>query len=305
MTSPHITFILNPAAGRGKARHIHAALRSALEHSTLNHSLLVTSARGHATELAKAASDSSSIVVAVGGDGTVNEVASGLVDTNAALAVMSEGSGNDFARLVSAPSDPARLIRLLHDPVIGRYDVGAVKMMHGDGEITRRYFFNSIGLGFDAAVARKVSSITWMRGIPLYLTALLRTLAGYKPHYFTVRCNGEHWQKFYFLICVGNGKWEGGGFKLTPNALPDDGMFEVCGVTGTSIMRILPVLPSVMTGTHLGKKNIESFNTNEMFVQNSNGFPVHGDGEIFGWQVIRAEISLQPGALRVVLPHGT
>lgn len=303
MTSHHITFILNPVAGRGKARHIHAALRSALEQSTLNYTFQVTNARGHATELAKAASAESSIVVAVGGDGTVNEVASGLVNTNAALAVMSEGSGNDFARMVSAPSDPTRLIRLLHEPVIGNYDVGAVKMMHGDGEITRRFFFNSIGLGFDAAVARKVSAIKWMRGIPLYLTALLRTLAGYKPHYFTVRVNGEHWQKYYFLICVGNGKWEGGGFKLTPNAVPDDGMFEVCGVTGTSIMRILPVLPSVMSGTHLGKKNIESFNTKEMFIQNSNGFPVHGDGEIFGWQVIRAEISLLPGALRVVLPH--
>ncbi|NUN68293.1 MAG: diacylglycerol kinase family lipid kinase [Bacteroidetes bacterium] len=303
MTPSHITVILNPVAGRGKARHIHAALLTALEHSGIDHTFQVTAARGHATELAKAAAASSSIVVAVGGDGTVNEVASGLVGTDAALAVMSEGSGNDFARMVAAPSDPARLIGLLRDPVIASYDVGAVKMLHGDGEISRRHFFNSVGLGFDAAVARKVSSITWMRGIPLYLTALLRTLSGYKPHYFTVRCNGAHWQKFYFLLCVGNGKWEGGGFKLTPNAVPDDGQFEVCGVTGTSILKILPVLPSVMTGTHLGKKNIESFDTAQLFVHDPKGFPVHGDGEIFGWQVIQAEITLLPRALRVVMPH--
>lgn len=303
MTTPHITFILNPAAGRGKARHIHAALRSALDNSTLNFTFQVTNARGHATELAKAASADSSIVVAVGGDGTVNEVASGLVGTNAALAVMSEGSGNDFARMVGAPSDPQHLIRLLQDPVFGAYDAGTVKLMHGDGVIDRRYFFNSIGLGFDAAVARKVSSIKRLRGIPLYLTALLRTMAGYRPHYFTVRCNDEHWQRYYFLICVGNGKWEGGGFKLTPNAEPDDGKFEVCCVAGLSIMKILPVLPSVMTGTHLGKKNIESFETRDLFVQNPAGFPVHADGEILGWNVIRTEISMQPGALRVVLPH--
>lgn len=300
---PHITFILNPAAGRGKAEHIHSSLLSVLQHSTLSYTYHRTSGPGDATVIARAASVTSSIVVAIGGDGTVNEVAAGLVGTTAALAVLSEGSGNDFARILDAPNHPEKLLSLLQNPSFKKFDSGSVRLHHEDGTITERLFFNSAGLGFDAAVARKVSSIRWLKGIPLYLTALFHTIAGYQPHTFTISCNGKVWQKKYFLLCIGNGTWEGGGFKLTPNALPDDGLFEVCGVTGDSIIAVLPILPLVMTGSHIGKNHIEMFNTATLLVEGEKSFPVHGDGEIFGWKVKKVEISLIPMSLNVVIPH--
>ncbi|MDP1676536.1 MAG: diacylglycerol kinase family lipid kinase [Bacteroidota bacterium] len=303
MNAGHITFILNPKAGRGKAQHIRAALERELQHSDLNYSFFITTAPGEATALARTASLTSSIVVAIGGDGTVNEVASGLVGTNAAMAVLSEGSGNDFARIVNAPKNPSQLLSLLHNYKIVQYDSGFVRLTHSDGSITERSFFNSIGLGFDAAVAKKVSSIHWMRGIPLYLAALLHTLVGYGPHFFSVKYNNKEWKKNYFLLCVGNGRWEGGGFMLTPNALPDDGMFEVCGVTGDNILKVLPVLPSVMTGKHIGNKCIEIFDASSLVVECNEPFPVHGDGEIFGMKVKKTEISLVPKSLRVVVTH--
>jgi diacylglycerol kinase (ATP) len=303
MTANHITFILNPIAGRGKAEHVRASLEHHLQQSDLDYSFRITTAPGEATTLARTASAISSIVVAIGGDGTVNEVASGLVGTNAALAVLSEGSGNDFARIVNAPKNPSQLLTLLHNFSIVQYDSGNVRLTHADGTVNERKFFNSIGLGFDAAVAKKVSSIRWMRGIPLYLSALLHTLAGYQPHFFSVKTNNEEWKKNYFLLCVGNGRWEGGGFMLTPNALPDDGIFEVCGVTGDNILKVLPVLPSVMTGKHIGKKNIETFNTTALVVESDQPFPIHGDGEIFGLNVKRTEISLIPKSLNVVVTH--
>jgi YegS/Rv2252/BmrU family lipid kinase len=303
MTKRHITFILNPAAGRGKAQHILASLRSALAHSTLDYEFHLTNGRGHATTLARDASTRSSIVVAVGGDGTVNEVASGLVGTDAALAVMSEGSGNDFARLVSAPKEPRALISLLQDPHIKSFDAGSAVVTHADGTSETRSFFNSVGIGFDAAVAKRVSAIRYLRGIPLYLTALLQTIAGYQPHRLSVRTGGKEWMKDYFLLCIGNGRWEGGGFMLTPDAQPDDGKFQVCCVSGPSMIKVLPVLPSVMTGTHIGKRYIEVFDATEIGVSSDSVFPVHGDGEIFGWDVIKTEISIQNGALKVVVPH--
>jgi diacylglycerol kinase (ATP) len=303
MTAPHFTFILNPVAGRGKAKHIHAALMNALEQSAFDYTFHITTGPGHATTLAREASTHSSIVIAIGGDGTVNEVASGLTGTKCAMAVMSEGSGNDFARIVSAPHDPQKLISILRDPVIRTFDAGTITMVHANGETTTRSFFNSVGIGFDAAVARRVSTIRWLRGIPLYLTALLQTIAGYQPHVLSVRCNGSDWTKNYFLLCIGNGKWEGGGFMLTPNAAPDDGMFEVCGVTGDSILKVLPVLPSVMSGTHLGKNHIESFDTTALSMQCTSGVPIHGDGEIFGMQVVSADVKILPGSLQVVVPH--
>jgi len=304
MTSkPHITFILNPVAGRGKAKHIQAALEEMLQHSSLNYEFHLTSGPGDGTTLARASSTSSSIVVAIGGDGTVNEVASGLVGTNTALAVMSEGSGNDFARIVNAPNNPKDLLWLLEHPQFKQFDSGKIRLTHEDGSMSERSFFNSVGLGFDAAVAKKVSSIRWLKGIPLYLTALLQTVAGYKPHYFFVKHRNEIWQKNYFLLCIGNGRWEGGGFMLTPNALPDDGIFEVCGVTGDSILKVLPVLPLVMAGKHLGKKYIETFDATSLVVESNEGFPVHGDGEIFGLKVKKTEISLNPRSLNVVVSH--
>ncbi len=303
MNAGHITFILNPIAGRGKAQHIRAKLERELQQSNLDYSFLVTTAPGEATALARTASLTSSIVVAIGGDGTVNEVASGLVGTNAALAVLSEGSGNDFARIVNAPKNPSQLLFLLHNYKTVKYDSGFVRLSHFDGSVSERSFFNSIGLGFDAAVAKKVSSIRWMRGIPLYLTALLHTLAGYQPHLFSVTSNGKEWRKNYFLLCVGNGRWEGGGFMLTPNALPDDGIFEVCGVTGDNILKVLPVLPSVMTGKHIGKKDIEIFNTASLIVESEIPYPIHGDGEIFGWKVNKTEVTLVSKSLNVVVTH--
>jgi diacylglycerol kinase (ATP) len=303
MTTNHITLILNPIAGRGKANHIRKALERELQQSNLDYSFLVTTAPGEATTLARTASATSSIVVAIGGDGTVNEVASGLVGTNAALAVLSEGSGNDFARIVNAPKNPILLLSLLHNYKTVQYDSGFVRLTHSDGSVTERSFFNSIGLGFDAAVAKKVSSIRWMRGIPLYLTALLHTLAGYKPHLFSVKNKNETWKKNYFLLCVGNGRWEGGGFMLTPNALPDDGIFEVCGVTGDNILKVLPILPLVMAGKHIGKSHIEMFDATSLVVECDAPFPVHGDGEIFGWQVKKTEISLISKSLNVVVTH--
>jgi len=303
MNAGHITFILNPKAGRGKAEHVRTKLENELQHSDLSYSFLITKEPGEATALARTASATSSIVVAIGGDGTVNEVASGLVGTNAGLAVLSEGSGNDFARIVHAPKNPIQLLSLLHNFKIIKFDSGFVRLTHSDGGVTERPFFNSIGLGFDAAVAKKVTSIKWLRGIPLYLSALVHTLVGYKPHFFSVKSNGKEWKKNYFLLCVGNGTWEGGGFMLTPNALPDDGMFEVCGVTGDNIIKVLPVLPSVMTGKHIGNKCIEIFDTSALIVECDTPFPVHGDGEIFGWKVVKTEISLLPKSLNIVIKH--
>jgi len=299
----HITFILNPVAGRGKAQHIIASLKDVLQHSTLDYEFHLTAGPGDATVIARKASAFSSIIVAIGGDGTVNEVAAGVAGSKAAMAVMSEGSGNDFGRMVSAPNSPKEILPYLHDPVLRVFDSGKIRLTHADGRVDERMFFNSVGIGFDAAVAKKVSSIRWLRGIPLYLSALLRTIAGYQPHFLTVNHKNASWQKNYFLLCVGNGKWEGGGFMLTPNAVPDDGMFEVCGVTGDSIIKVLPVLPSVMTGKHIGNKCIEMFDATSLSVECDDAFPVHGDGEIFGMEVKKADISLLPQSLRVVVAH--
>ncbi len=265
--------------------------------------ILSTERPGHGTELAREASKISDFVVAVGGDGTVNEVAAGLVNSAATLAVMSEGSGNDFARLVNAPSKLEHVIELFLSSERKKFDSGKAVITHADGRKSERYFFNSLGAGFDAAVAQHVEQITRLRGIPLYATALVQTLIGYQPHRFTVTSRKYSRQDDYFLICVGNGMWEGGGFKLTPDGVPDDGIFQICCVRGRSVGEVLPILPSTMTGAHVKKKNVDVIDTDAISIECEKPFPVHGDGEIFGLDIKKIEISVIPKSLNVVVTH--
>lgn len=299
----HIAFIVNPVAGRGKSKHLAEQLISYLRDNAIPHAIISTKRRGHGTELAREASKTSDYVVAVGGDGTVNEVAAGVVNTQATLAVMSEGSGNDFARLVNAPSKLEHVIELFLTSERKKFDAGKAVITHADGRKNERYFFNSLGVGFDAAVAQHVEQITWLRGIPLYATALIQTLIGYHPHRFIITSQEYSKQDEYFLVCAGNGKWEGGGFKLTPDGVPDDGKFQICCVRGKSVLEVLPILPSTMTGAHTKKKNVDVFDTASVVIECEKPFPVHGDGEIFGLDIKKIEISVVPQSLNVVITH--
>lgn len=297
----HITFILNPHAGRGRAKHLEPELVAALRDFPFSHTLFVTTTKGEATSIALSESKTSSVVVAVGGDGTVNEVASGLIGSHCALGVISVGSGNDFARTIGATNDVRQMLMEFSLPNVKKFDVGTVRLTHIHGRTEDRFFFNSLGIGFDAAVAKRVTSIKLLRGIPLYMSALISTLVGYKPHFFAVTTPERKWEKNYFLLCIGIGKWEGGGFKLTPDAVPDDGKYQVCGITGDSILKVLPVLPSVMTGTHIGKEYIEVFDTAVLSAESPLPVTVHGDGEIFGDDILKIEVSTLPSRLHVVV----
>ncbi|MEW6061595.1 MAG: diacylglycerol kinase family protein [Bacteroidota bacterium] len=299
----HVTFIVNPAAGRGKAKHLAEKLSLRLQNNSVPHTILSTERPGHGTELAREASNTSDYVVAVGGDGTVNEVASGLVNTPATLAVLSEGSGNDFARLVNAPSKIQHVIDLVLSSKRTQFDCGKAKVFFDDGTTAERYFFNTLGVGFDAAVAYHVAEITWLRGIPLYAVALVQTLVGYHPHRFTVASTEYRKDDNYFLVCVGNGMWEGGGFKVTPDAVPDDGKFQVCCVRGNSVLTVLPILPSTMTGGHVRKSIVDTFDTETISIESDKPFPVHGDGEIFGLNIKKIDISILPKSLNVAVIH--
>jgi diacylglycerol kinase (ATP) len=128
-------------------------------------------------------------------------------------------------------------------------------------------------------------------------------LIGYQAHVFTVSADEYNKCGNYFLVCVGNGTWEGGGFKVTPAAIPDDGKFQVCCVTGKSVWGVLPILPFTLNGTHVQKKIVETFNTTSVIVESPTPFPIHGDGEIFGTNILQAEIHLVPKALKVAIAH--
>jgi diacylglycerol kinase (ATP) len=299
-----ITVILNPKAGQGTAAKLVGLLSQGFQRRNVRFHMALTSAPGHATELARSASGP--VVVAVGGDGTINEVVNGLAGTEKHLGIIPAGSGNDFIKSVNIPANPSlALDRLFNERTMG-VDIGTVQCyenwpsLTGDGTPASRCFINGVGVGFDAEVAAKTGEIPFLRGIPLYLLAVLKTLGPYRSPDFEIRIDDFRERARKLLIAVGNGRCAGGGFYLTPDAKVDDGELDVCLVEDIPIPRILRLMPRVMRGTHHGIQYVNFRRGKEITLTSRDRFYVHADGEIVGRKVQRVQIRMLEQKLCVI-----
>jgi YegS/Rv2252/BmrU family lipid kinase len=277
-----VSFIANPTAGRGRTRALVEQYANAVGAGA---ELLWTQGPGHATTLARdAAARGTDLVCAVGGDGTVSEVVNGLMPRPAPIVVVPTGSGNDFASLVDGPRSPAELSDMVRDGAGVLLDVI---------DCGGRYCANSVGIGFEAVVNYHSRSIRRLRGLPLYLLAVFKALAAYECIRYTLTVDGADTTGEFLLVSAGNGVRAGGGFYLNPDALPDDGMIDVCVARRMSRARMLTILPRALRGTHVAARGIETFRGASVTVAADEPFPVHIDGEYAGRMA-------GPLALRVV-----
>jgi diacylglycerol kinase (ATP) len=291
--------ILNPAADRGGAERSWGRARSELERSGAAFELVRTTRGGEATELAAAASRGVwRAVVAVGGDGTVQEVANGLLRGSAVgegppLGVIAVGSGNDFVKLLGLPRDrPRAAVRHLLEGTVRQVDVGRV----GD-----RYFTNGVGIGFDARVAVEARKIQRLRGLAIYAWALVKVLRRHSTPWMRVELDGVVVaDRELTLVTVGNGACHGGGFWICPGALIDDGLLEVCIADALSVRRLLPLLPRVMRGTHVGHPAVEMHAARTIRITSREPVAVHADGEILSEGTTSLEMEILPGRLAVL-----
>lgn len=297
-------FILNPVAGRGRAYVAIKKIRSILRQIGIDHNISVTNAPGHATELAKSTCNEHDVVVAVGGDGTINEVINGLMGGKATLGILPLGSGNDFAKAIKVPQNIHKAIDIILKHNKKTIDIGKVKttkyLEPQSTHTNERYFVNGVGIGFDALVAFESSKIKILSGLPLYITALIKALSLYRTPNFKIKIDEMRLKSRFFLIAIGNGISAGGGFYLTPNALLDDNKFDVCYVDQVNLFQILKIFPSVLKGLHGKFKQVHFTQTNNVHVNSSDKFYVHADGEIVGNLASEVEISMIPGALKVI-----
>jgi diacylglycerol kinase (ATP) len=300
------TFVVNPTAGKGSGRKAIARLERLLEVSDLSYEVIPTRCPGHATEIAR--NSGSDIVVAVGGDGTVNEVANGLVGSQKALGIIPIGSGNDFVKSVRISRKLSESLDLLKRKVIHRIDIGLVSCATTENGSTAyapaRYFVNGIGTGFDAAVAQRVSEIGSLKGTLLYLVAVLQTLGVYEAPHFEVSLDGAIQSGKFLLIATGNGKCAGGGFYLTPEASVDDGLLDVCLIREVPIPRILRLIPAVMSGKRVSDTSVGYGRVSSIEITSAQRFYVHADGEVIGKGVNGVRIQIVPKALAVVAGDG-
>ena len=301
-----IKIILNPVAGRGYGARAEPELRRLLELDGVDFELVHTSRPWHAAELAEqAANDGFGIVVAAGGDGTTHEVVNGLMAAadngrggESMLGVIPIGSGSDFAYAVGIPPDLPGACQRLARGQLRRVDVGRITMP--GPPFHSRYFDNSINIGFGGVVTVEALKIRYLRGTPLYLLAVLKTVFLYhKARLVTIEYDEQEMTLSALMICVANGPREGGGFFTAPQAQNDDGLFDICITHEVSQLGILTLIPHFMKGTHVDREPIDMARARRVVISSPDDLIAHVDGEILGTDMHKMEFELFPQRLRV------
>lgn len=268
-----VKLIVNPIAGRGRGAKLKDTLIAALREANAEFDAAVTGQHGAGRIIAKqAAAEGYDVIVAAGGDGTVNEVVNGLAGSKAALGVLPLGTGNDFAMMMGMPNDPlAALGRILYGR---RLPVDLCR-------INDRFFASSVGAGFDGEVAHAANhSFRHLRGMIVYILAVFSTVFSYRPRHVRISIDGESFERDITLMAVANSRSYGGGMRVTPNALADDGFLEVCIAERMNPFRILYMLPKFISGKHLSAPEITSYRAREIVIESAQPLYYQVDGEV-------------------------
>jgi YegS/Rv2252/BmrU family lipid kinase len=283
-----VAVIINPKSGRGSSTGARQRVLDLLAAAGESGEVLCTERRGHARELASAAAaDGARLVVAWGGDGTVNEVASALAGSDTALGIVPAGSGNGLARELHVDRRPDWAIRDA---------MRATPRLIDAGELAGRFFVNIAGVGFDAHVAACFDADAGARrGLPAYLRVSTRELWRYESGRY--RIDGASARKA-LLIAVANTTQFGNGARIAPFARMDDGMLDLVMVEERSRLATLAALPRLFAGGLARVAGVTMRQIETAVIESERPMTIHVDGEPAGGGT-RLEVRVLPSALRV------
>ncbi len=308
MNAPY-RLIVNPIAGRGNGERSIPYITQVLSEQGVDFDIVRTERPWHAADLAaEAAAQGCRVVVAVGGDGTANEVLNGLVRAQAAgrgegcaLGVLCAGRGNDFAYGWGLPTTLEEGCLALAHGRRRRVDVGlAIGGLYPEG----RYFGNGVGVGFDAVVGFVAARMTRLRGFLNYVVAALKTIfLYYKAPLVRIEYDGQTLTQPSLMVSVMNGRRMGGGFFMAPESRTDDGWFDLCIARQVSRARIFALIFHFMRGTQVGQEPIRMARAQQVTVTAVEGtLPAHADGETLCTEATQLELRLLPGLVETVAP---
>lgn len=299
-----VKLIFNPIANLGRAWPVASALRP-IVHELGGADWSGTVYPTHATDLARqAAEDGYDLVVALGGDGTVHEVINGLMEIpperRPKLGVVPVGSGNDFAYSLGVSSRPEEALRQVMTGTPKPMDVGCMTDDHGD----REYFSNTIGIGFDTLVTIYSRKVPIVQGFAVYFAAVLQTIAfNYETFQLQIKTDQDSWSEAVLMLVLCNGRREGGGFHIAPQARTDDGRLEYLSVKTISVPRMLATIPYFLKGTAAQLPYVRTGGFQKMDLASNRPLFIHVDGEVYaglGSTIKNLTIEVLPSALQVV-----
>lgn len=298
---PHAPLVIvNPTAGGGRAARLIPWLRERLARRP-EVELYVTRRPGDAEARASGALRAGNDrVVAVGGDGTVQEVVNGLVEASAPaqLGVLPVGTGNDLARSLGLPSDPAAAWTVAIGRSVRTLDLGRAR--NGDDE--ERWFASAAGIGFDAQVAATMAARRGGRFSRAgYLLTTLAELRRFSNRRVRLVLDGETIERDVMFVAIANGAYYGGGMRIAPDARTDDGHLDVCIVGDITRLTALRELPNLYRGTHVRNRAVSMHRAHALTIVADDPTRIHLDGEPFG--SLPLSVALVAGALSVAVPH--
>jgi diacylglycerol kinase (ATP) len=292
--------ILNPYAGRWKALRARGQVEAACAEAGIEYELTVTGAPGEGIAIARqAVLDGYSPIVAVGGDGTISEVVNGMLEASggerppAPLGVIPLGSADDLADMLGIPKEVAAACHVIaagHERVIDA------------GRVNGRYFDNNSAVGLEPLVTLNQMRMKRVKGTLRYVLAALKAILGHRPWRMHLQWDGGEHEGRVVLVSVGNTPRTGGAFFMTPQAQPDDGLFDFIFADAMGRLRLLRLLPSTFDGSHIGHPKIHCQQTTRLTIDCDHPTPIHADGELFELAATHITYELLPARLRVLVP---
>lgn len=286
-----IVFIINPKAGTGNKAAVEAAIEQHLDRERFDCTIRYTEYAGHAAEIAaEEAARGTDVVVAVGGDGTVNEVGRALVGKETAMGIIPCGSGNGLARHLRISMDPKEAVVLLNECCIEALDYGTV-----NGEP----FFCTCGVGFDAFISMKFAE-AGRRGLKTYVEKTLQDGLNYKPETYSIEIEGETETYDAFLIACANASQYGNNAYIAPEASTRDGLMDVTILTPFNKLESAQIVLQMFSRELDKNSHVKMFRTKRLRIRRKAEGPAHIDGDptVMGDTL---DVELVPAQLRMVV----
>lgn len=270
----NILFIVNPVAGGGKPKETIPLIKKYMELNGTRYKVIETKEPMEAIEISEKYAQEYNTIVAVGGDGTINEVAKGLIRAKTGvLGIIPSGTGNDISKSLGISQNPEESLQAIINNNIKSMDIGLVNGLP---------FLNIASIGFDAETVKNTNRVKRiLKGKAAYIIGVLVTLLSYRSRYISFTIDEKEYSRKFLLIAVGNGSFYGGGMKILPMAKIDDGYFHICIVKNISNFKALFLFPTIFKGNHLKyEKYIEIFKVKRIIIKNEKNTLINLDGEL-------------------------
>lgn len=270
--------LYNPSAGKGRTLRFLNRVKHYLIEEGIAYETMETPA---SREVTAPNFNSFRAILLLGGDGTLHRVMNYWGVPSIPLGLISTGSGNDFARESSGIRQPEEQLKNILKGKIHPTDLGRCNGI---------YFATGVGIGFDGLIAHKLQRKGWLTGHAAYYAAVVREMLFYREKEIEVLADGASGKRYSFMLTIGNTRDFGGGFRVTPGAIPNDGWFQLCLVHRVNLLQRALNLQKVKKGRHLNLPFVDALEVKDVHIQADEELHCHMDGECYKWKEFRVEI---------------